>query len=92
MHKEDTIYWYALNGGVLTFMVMIVLIAIILGFGSCYARSKEENAIEHAEKLELKNYKVHCDKTPWSCGCTITWEVEYGKRTEKFACCGWGCD
>jgi hypothetical protein len=73
-------------------LLIVVIVAVMLGFVSCYAGNKEANAREHAEQLGLKNYKIHCDNTPWACGCTITWEVEYGQRTEKFACCGWGCE
>lgn len=76
----------------LSFLICVGVIAALLLLFSLYASGKEDNAHDHAQKLDLKNYKVHCDETPWACGCTITWEVEYGQRTEKFACCGWGCE
>jgi hypothetical protein len=86
--------WYETGPGVvvLTILLMAFLFTVVLFFGTQWASTKRENALKHAQELQLKNYNVHCDETPWSCGCTITWEVEYGQRTEKFACCGWGCE
>lgn len=77
--------WGSIIGGV-------IVVVAVLACTALYAGDKEKNAHRHAQELGLKNYKINCDSTPWACGCTITWEVDYGQRTEKFACCGWGCE
>lgn len=74
----------------------LVTLAIVLPF--YYFTSKhdpkvnEENALHHAQKLQLKDPIISCDQSWNACGCTISHITELGRKLDKFGCCGQGCE